>query len=65
MLGVPLQLLIGGAATALFARRGDRLWLAVGKGALVSFGVTAVLGIFLAATADTDRSVLLRKSRGR
>jgi len=27
MLDAPLQLLIGGVATALFARRGDRLWL--------------------------------------
>jgi hypothetical protein len=65
MLDVPLQLLIGGAATALFARRGDRLWLAAGKGALVSVGVTTVLGVFLAVTAGTDWPALLGKIRGR
>ena len=42
MLDVPLQLLIGGAATVLFAQRGDRFWPATGKGAIVSVGVTTV-----------------------
>ena len=65
MLDAPLQLLVGGAATLLFARRGDRLWLAAGKGALVSVVVATVLGIFLAVTAGTDWPALLRKIRGR
>jgi hypothetical protein len=65
MLDAPLQLLIGGAATAPFARRGDRLWLAAGKGAVVSFVVTTVLGITLAVTAGTDWSALLRRVWGR
>ena len=65
MLDAPLQLLIGGVATVLFARRGDRLWLAAGKGAVVSVGFTTVLGIFLAVTAGTDWPAVLRKIRGR
>jgi hypothetical protein len=65
MLDVPLQLLIGGVATALFARRGDRLWLAAGKGALVSVGVTTILSVVLAVTAGTDWSAVLRINRGR
>lgn len=43
MLDAPLPLLIGGVATALFARRGNRLWLAAGKGAVVIFGISIVL----------------------
>jgi hypothetical protein len=65
VLDAPLQLLIGGVATVLFARRGDRLWLAVGKGAVVSFGVATVLGLVLAVTASTDWSAVLRKIQGR
>jgi hypothetical protein len=65
VLDAPLQLLIGGVATVLFARRGDRLWLAVGKGTVVSFGVATVLGLVLAVTAGTDWSAVLRKFRGR
>jgi hypothetical protein len=61
MLDVPFQLLIGGVATVLFARSGDRLWLAAGEGVVLSFGVTTVLGIFLAVTAGTDWSALLRR----
>jgi hypothetical protein len=44
VLDAPLQLLIGGVAMALFARRGDRLWLAAGEGAVVSVGLTTALG---------------------
>jgi hypothetical protein len=65
VLDAPLQLLIGGVATVLFARRGDRLWLAFGKGAVVSFGVATVLGLVLAVTAGTDWSAVLRKIQGR
>ena len=65
MLDAPLQLLIGGVATVLFARRGDRLWLAASKGVVVSVGVTTVLGLVLAVTAGTDWSAVLRKIRGR
>jgi hypothetical protein len=65
MLDLPLQVLIGGVATVLFARRGDRLWLAAGKGAVVSVVVTTILGVFLAVTAGTDWSTVLRKNRGR
>ena len=65
MLDAPLQLLIGGVATVVFARRGDRLWLAAGKGAVVSVVLTTVLGVFLAVTAGTDWSKVLRGDRGR
>jgi hypothetical protein len=64
MLDAPLQLLIGGVATTLFARRGDRLWLAAGKGALVSVGVTTILSVVLAVTAGTDWSTMIRQTRG-
>jgi hypothetical protein len=65
MLDGPLQLLIGGVATVLFARCGDRLWVAAGKGAVVSVGVTTILAVVLAVTAGTDWSTLLRKNSGR
>ena len=65
MLDAPLQLLIGGVATALFARRGDRLWLAAGKGVLISVGVTTVLGVVLAVTAGTTWSTVLRRNGSR
>jgi hypothetical protein len=65
MLDGPLQLLIGGVATVLLARRGDRLWVAAGKGAVVSVGVTTILAVVLAVTAGTDWSTLLHKNRGR
>ena len=65
MLDVPLQLLIGGVATVLFARRGNSLWLAAGKGAVVSLSVTTLLGVVLAVTAGTDWAALIRRNRGR
>jgi hypothetical protein len=65
MLDAPLQLLIGIVATVLFARRGNRLWLAAGKGALVSVCLTTVLGIVLAITAGTDWSTVLCRHRER
>jgi hypothetical protein len=64
MLDAPLQLLIGGVATVLFARRGDRFWLAAGKGAVVSFGVITVLGVILAVTTGTDWPAMLRQIWG-
>ena len=60
-----MQSLIGLAAVALFWRRGDRPWLATGKGALVSFAVGFVLSVFLAITAGTEWSAFLRRNRGR
>ena len=56
MLDAPLQILIGGLATIAFARRGDRWWLAAGKGMLVSAIFSTILGIVLAITAGTDWS---------
>jgi hypothetical protein len=53
MLDAPLQILVGGLATILFARRGDRWWLATGKGMLVSVVFSTLLGIVLAITAGT------------
>ena len=61
MLDAPLQILVGGLATILFARRGDRWWLATGKGMLVSFVFSTVLGIVLAITAGTDWSKVWRR----
>jgi hypothetical protein len=40
MLDTPLQLLLGIVATLLFWRRGDRPWVAVLKGVLVSLIAT-------------------------
>ena len=64
MLDAPLQILIGLAAAAIFRRRGDRPWLATSKGALLSVAVGFALGVFLAITAGTDWSALLRRKRG-
>ena len=61
MLDVPLQLLIGGVATMVFTRRGDRFWLAASKGALTSLSLTTILGVALAVTAGTDWPGMLRK----
>jgi hypothetical protein len=47
MLDFPLQLLIGVVAAAIFKQRGDRLWLAVAKGVLVSLVATTILSIIL------------------
>jgi hypothetical protein len=49
----PLQILVGGLAAMLFARRGDRWWLAASKGMLVSVIFSTLLGIVLAITAGT------------
>jgi hypothetical protein len=65
LLDGPRQLLIGGVATVLFARRGGRLWLAAGKGARVSVSITTVPGLVLAVTAGTDWSAVLRRIWGR
>lgn len=54
MLDAPLQILVGGLTTIVFARRGDRWWLAAGKGMLISVIVSTVLGIVLAITAGTN-----------
>ena len=51
MLDFPLQLFIGIVATVFFRRRGDRLWVAVGKGVLVSLVVTTVLSVILWITS--------------
>ncbi|HEX5991904.1 MAG TPA: hypothetical protein VFY70_05000 [Thermomicrobiales bacterium] len=47
MLDFPLQLLIGLVATIFFWRRGDRVWVAVGKGVLVSLIATIILSVIL------------------
>jgi hypothetical protein len=51
VLDFPLQLLIGIVATVFFRKRGDRLWVAVGKGVLVSLVVTTVLSVILWITS--------------
>ena len=51
MLDFPLQLLIGIVATVIFKRRGDRLWLAVTKGVLVSLVATIILIFILWITS--------------
>jgi hypothetical protein len=61
MLDAPLQILVGGLATIVYARRGDRWWLAAGKGALVSVVFSTLLGIVLAVTAGTDWSQVWRR----
>jgi hypothetical protein len=47
MLDFPLQLLIGLVAAVVFWRRGDRAWVAVGKGVLVSLVATIILSVIL------------------
>ena len=61
MLDAPLQILVGGLATILFRRRGDRWWVASGKGILVSVAFTTILGVVLAVTAGTDWSQIWRR----
>ncbi len=51
MLDLPLQLLIGIVAAVFFRQRGDRLWLAVGKGVLVSLAATLLLSVILWITS--------------
>jgi hypothetical protein len=51
VLDFPLQLLIGIVAALIFHRRGDRLWLALGKGFLVSLVATFILSIVLWITS--------------
>ncbi len=47
----PLQLLIGIVAAFIFHRRGDRLWLALAKGFLVSLVATIILSLVLWITS--------------
>jgi hypothetical protein len=47
MLDFPLQLLIGPVATILFWRGGNQVWVAVGKGVLVSLVATIILSVIL------------------
>ena len=51
MLDFPLQLLIGAVAALIFHRRGDRLWVAVAKGFLVSLVATIILSVILWITS--------------
>ena len=51
VLDFPLQLLIGVVATLIFHRRGDRLWVAVAKGVLVSLVATTILTFILWITS--------------
>ena len=51
MLDFPLQLLIGIVAALIFRRRGDRLWVALVKGFLVSLVATIVLSLILWITS--------------
>ena len=51
MLDAPLQLLIGLIAALLFWRRGDRPWVAVVKGVLVSLAATFILSVILWITS--------------
>jgi hypothetical protein len=51
MLDAPLQLLIGIVAAVVFWRRGDRPWLAVVKGVLISLVATFILSIILWITS--------------
>ncbi len=51
VLDFPLQLLIGIVAALIFHRRGDRLWLALAKGFLVSLVATFILSIVLWITS--------------
>jgi hypothetical protein len=47
----PLQLLIGVLAALIFHRRGDRLWVALVKGILVSLVATIILSVILWITS--------------
>jgi hypothetical protein len=51
VLDFPLQLLIGVMAAFIFHRRGDQLWLALGKGFLVSLVATFILSVVLWITS--------------
>ena len=51
VLDFPLQLLIGVVAALIFHRRGDRLWLALVKGVLVSLVATVILSVVLWITS--------------
>jgi hypothetical protein len=51
VLDFPLQLLIGIVAALIFHRRGDRLWIALVKGFLVSLVATIVLSVVLWVTS--------------
>jgi hypothetical protein len=51
MLDFPLQLLIGVVAAFMFHRRGDRLWIALAKGFLVSLVATAILSVIFWITS--------------
>lgn len=51
VLDFPLQLLIGVVAALIFHRRGDRLWIALVKGLLVSFAVTFLLSLIFWITS--------------
>jgi hypothetical protein len=48
---VPLLLLISAVAAVAFRRRGDRIWVAVGKGILVGVVAMILLVVVLAVTA--------------
>ena len=51
VLDFPLQLLIGVVAALIFHRRGDRLWVALVKGILVSLVATIILSVILWITS--------------
>ena len=51
VLDFPLQLLIGVVAALIFHCRGDRLWIALGKGFLVSLVATILLSVVLWVTS--------------
>ena len=51
MLDFPLQLLIGIVAALIFHRRGDRLWVALAKGLLVSLVATIILSLIFWITS--------------
>ena len=51
VLDFPLQLLIGVVAALIFHRRGDRLWIALAKGILVSFVATFILSLIFCITS--------------
>ena len=47
----PLQLLVGVVAALIFHRCGDRLWIALAKGVLVSLVATIVLSVIFWITS--------------
>jgi hypothetical protein len=51
VLDFPLQLLIGVVAALIFHRRGDRLWIALAKGILVSLVATIILSVIFWITS--------------